>query len=189
MTDNPHGRAVPLYDAGRAAHFHGRDALWSGFLDILTSACLTSGGTVVLVQGPSGAGKTAILHEFGDRVNSMRSWAHHHIDIDALHRPARLARMLGDSSYADRRTSSTEGTTTVGGKVVIHGQRSWHTAETAEHAGLSVEDLLMQHAANSGLLLTVDEVQDMAVHRNNNRAKAALMCILRSIRNGTLRSP
>ena len=47
----------------------------------------------------------------------------------------------------------------------------------------------MQHAANYGLLLTVDEVQDMAVHRNNNRAKAALMCIIRSIRNGTLRVP
>ena len=189
MTDRPSPRKVPTGEIGRAEHFHGRADVWRAFKEALKNAQLGSGGTVFLVQGPPGAGKSAILYEFGERVNAMPSWTHCHIDIDALHDSARLARMLGDDTYADRSTTSTKGTTIVGAQVVVSGQRSWQAGESAERSGPSVDELLIKHATKTGLLLTVDEVQGMASHLQVPFLKPKLESTLRAIRNSELRVP
>ena len=189
MTDKPSSRKVPTGEIGRAEHFHGRADVWRAFKEALKNAQLGSGGTVFLVQGPPGAGKSAILYEFGERVNAMPSWTHCHIDIDALHDSARLARMLGDDSYADRSTTSTKSTTTVGAQVVVSGQRSWQAGGSTEHSGPSVDALLIKHATKTGLLLTVDEVQGMQMCLAIPALKRALRSILSAIRNSELRVP
>ena len=76
MSDRPSPRRVPTGDIGRAEHFHGRADVWQAFKDALENARLGSGGAVFLVQGPPGAGKSAILYEFGERANAMPSWTH-----------------------------------------------------------------------------------------------------------------
>jgi len=57
---------APPYDRGRARHFHGRKSILSNFSRVLQYAVsknLESNGTIFLIQGAPGAGKTALLYK------------------------------------------------------------------------------------------------------------------------------
>lgn len=191
MTHNTSAFLGAAQDGGRAKYFHGRDAVWDEFYDILKDAHRERGGTVFLVQGPPGAGKTAILHEFANRAESTGHWGHARIEITCMYNPRRMAAALGDSAYVDRTVLSTGRTTKVGVSQGVAFTHDKHAEEAAERAGPSSDEVLRSHASRStkGLLLTLDEVQNLSAHKANLGRRTAIMGVLDIIRNATAGGP
>jgi len=58
-------------DRGHARYFHGRQGVLAGFTRVLRRAInkdFKGNGTIFLIQGTPGAGKTALLYRFKDLV-------------------------------------------------------------------------------------------------------------------------
>ncbi len=178
-------------DGGRARYFHGRDAVWDKFQTILKSAWRARGGTVFLVQGPPGAGKTAILHEFADRAEKTGLWDHRRIEIASLHDPWDLADALGDQRYSDRTSFIAETATTKGADYIANYQREMRRSEGKERSGPTPKMLLRWYVAGlkKGLLLTLDEVQNLSAHKANFDRRPVTMDVLDIIRNATAGGP
>ncbi len=178
-------------DGGRARYFHGRDEVWDKFQSILKSAWRARGGTVFLVQGPPGAGKTAILHEFADRAAQTGLWDHRRIEIASLHDSRDLADALGDQSYSDRTSFLTETATTKGADYIANYRREMRRSEGKERSGPTPKMLLRWYVAGmkKGLLLTLDEVQNLSAHKASLDRRTAIMDVLDIIRNATAGGP
>ena len=65
-----------IEDRGPARYFHGRGEILGSFMRQLRRAKATNGGTIILVQGPPGAGKTALLEECKKKARSrvLQPW-------------------------------------------------------------------------------------------------------------------
>ncbi len=85
----PHAR-----DRGPAKYFHGRQRILANFSRECVHAATHSAGTIFLVQGAPGAGKTALLAECAKRAQAV-GWRAARIDPDALWDPHALRKALG----------------------------------------------------------------------------------------------
>ncbi len=191
MTHNTNASLGAAQDGGRAKYFHGRDALWNKFYDILKDAHRERGGTIFLVQGPPGAGKTAILHEFADRAEKTGLWDHQRIEIACMYNPRRMAAALDGSAYVDRTVLSTGRTAMVGVSQGVEFTREKHAREAAMHRGPSSDEVLRSLTASStkDLLLTLDEVQNLSAHKASLERRTAIMDVLDIIRNAACGGP
>ena len=146
-------------DRGRAKFFHGRTKELQAFQDICKKAREDKGGTIFLVQGAPGAGKTALLLRCAERVGTGRNrWRVAEISSRALHDPKDLARDLGES-YVTTTHKHTEYAGKAGASVVaeLSGQRT--QGRKREYAGQTVQEILQEAASRRGLILILDEVQ------------------------------
>ena len=87
MTEYPRPDAshVPdfVIDRGPAEHFHGRERILANFSKLAKTAVDPRRGTIFLIQGAPGAGKTALLHEC-KKFARRRDWEITEIDPPAL---------------------------------------------------------------------------------------------------------
>ncbi|MCY4223245.1 MAG: ATP-binding protein [Bacteroidetes bacterium] len=73
----------PTGERGETPYFHGRVDIISDFESILSDACISGKGTIHLIHGAPGAGKSALVGEL-QRVANARGWKSVEIDPPAL---------------------------------------------------------------------------------------------------------
>ncbi len=151
---------ISIRDRGPATFFHGRERELRAFQEVRTDSLRSNGGTVFLVQGAPGAGKTALLHE-GARRAKADGWRVAVIKNSALYDPNALARALG-LSYATKITEHQEAGWRAGLSSVAALVRRWSKGRVAEYGGLAVDDILTEAATPKGLILLLDEVQTLS---------------------------
>ncbi|MDE2730686.1 MAG: ATP-binding protein [Bacteroidota bacterium] len=164
-------------DRGKAKYFHGRDEE----LETIESLCYTAmhngGGAIVVIQGPPGAGKTALLHEcarhaqaWGWRVVRIRHDAFW--DRESLHNAFRRPRW---HTHVDE-----------GGMTVLGGWGFFGRARK-----LSAPDLLRYQVMKSRkcVLLWLDEAQSLVGGELSGAERTSAVKMLDDIHNGGLGKP
>ena len=81
-------------DRGKAKYFHGREEILYNFAATLGRADNTNGGTIFLVQGPPGAGKTALFYQCRKQAEAY-GWETAEIEPEHLWSPDKLQKNLG----------------------------------------------------------------------------------------------
>ncbi len=81
-------------DRGAAKHFHGRKTILEEFQGALAESIESKGGTILLVQGPPGVGKTALLAKCWD-IAKKKGWDVRNLPLPALWNPDRMRKCLG----------------------------------------------------------------------------------------------
>ena len=144
-------------DRGPTPFFHGREREISSFDTVLDDARAKVGGSIFMVQGAPGAGKTALLHECAKRA-AARQWHVVEIAPSALHDPKELADCLAQP-YVAKTVRQSQGSASIG--VAILGGR-YSKGDSIELTGLSVKQMIRQAAKRRGLVLILDEAQILA---------------------------
>ena len=184
---SPLGYADPE-DRGPAKYFHGRTAELATFQSVLEQAESTRGGTILLFQGPPGAGKSALLHECAVRARQAK-WSTAKIKGDALHDPVTLAQKLG-LRLPDTVRKRDAGGAKVGVRGVLEFALHGEVEDEREYRGSPTEQVLETAAGYHGVLLLVDEVQNLAVGVQTTEAeKPAISKNLELIHNGEMGVP
>ena len=81
-------------DRGPAKYFHGRQTILDGFSALLKYASQKTWGTIFLIQGAPGAGKSALLYECEKHARA-REWMVADIGLGSLWDPHKLLDSLG----------------------------------------------------------------------------------------------
>jgi len=95
--------SLTIFDRGPSPYFHGREEILQTFSDYLTLFRKEKRGTIFLIQGAPGAGKTALL----DVLFSLAKedlWDVAEIKVKDLHNPVSMAQSLGESYVIDNST-------------------------------------------------------------------------------------
>ena len=141
-----------------------------------------------MVQGPPGAGKTALLYECAKRARAI-GWDTAKVSIRALYDPETLAKKLNEPyvrSFTDHQEQGGEIGIDVGLKLAGHSKKG----KSIEYGGRTVDEVLIEAASSQGLLLVLDEAQNLREAGQVGRdIKHALMDTLESIHNGDLGVP
>ena len=82
------------YDRGATPYFHGRTQILRDFEKILSDAQVSRKGTIHLIQGAPGAGKSALLDQC-ERKAKSQGWKVVQITADVLWNPWKMMRALG----------------------------------------------------------------------------------------------
>ena len=139
-------KTIPrVRERGLAKYFHGRENVRSFFAQLRADAIQDRAGTIFLIQGAPGAGKTALLHQCAVEAN-LDGWLVAKIYNQALHNPAIMAQNAGEPYIARK-----ERVTTLDAKVIAR-------ETTTEMAG-AVPQVLKELTPDTGLLLLLDEAQ------------------------------
>lgn len=141
-------KTIPrVRERGPAKYFHGRENVRTFFAQLRTDAIQDRAGTIFLIQGAPGAGKTALLHQCAVEAN-LDGWLVAKIYNQALHNPAIMAQNAGEPYIARK-----ERVTTLDAKVIAR-------ETTTELAGAAaVPQVLKELTPDTGLLLILDEAQ------------------------------
>jgi len=149
-------------DRGPAKYFHGRKTILDGFDGLLQYASQKTWGTIFLIQGAPGAGKSALLYECEKRAR-VRNWEVADIGVGSLWDPYKL---LGSLGLGDK-YKPTEKSTQFGIKDFLGwGYKSSRPRPT-------VKNILEE--GNRPLLLILDEAQvlgEEGVPPPNHRSEA-----------------
>ena len=184
----PPTRLVPITteDRGPATFFHGRKRELRAFANTLRNANLSNGGTVFLIQGAPGAGKTALLHQCARRA-AQDAWRVAVIDGNCLYSATALARRL-TKAYAEKTTvpSGAAWKAALSSMVTILRKRD----RPSHYARLPLEKILKEAATPGGLVLILDDVQNL---RQQAQSSAEVMIAmtqnLNLIHNGRIGAP
>ena len=167
---------VRVRERGPAKYFHGRKEVRGFFTQLREDAIQDRGGTIFLIQGPPGAGKTALLHQCAVEAD-RDGWLVTKLENQALHEPAIMAQNMGES-YITREHR----TTTLNANVIAR-----KTAK--EKVGYAtVPQLLKGIVPNTGALLIVDEVQTIRALADCPYGPS-VTTTLNAIHNGDLHRP
>ena len=148
-------RSVSAYvlDRGPAKYFHGRSQILIDFHRFCNLAVEEGSGTTFLVQGPPGAGKTALLSECSKRARA-EGWQVVDMTVKSLHDPAAFMEDLGRAYISSRVRSK---------KFDLSKYLSW--SSEVRSPGSSVFALIRSVSSRAKLLLILDEVQNIASDR------------------------
>ncbi|MCY4000571.1 MAG: ATP-binding protein [Bacteroidetes bacterium] len=80
---------------GPAHYFHGRDEIINPFLRALDHYQSCAGGSIFLIKGPPGTGKTALMSELSRHAEGIGYTIAGNITPSALLDPAAMAKRLG----------------------------------------------------------------------------------------------
>jgi len=87
------------FDRGPTPYFHGRSSILTDFRKTLSNVQTSEKGTVHLVYGAPGSGKSALLHEC-KKIAMRDQWESIYITVGALWNPDKLLNALGiDKKY------------------------------------------------------------------------------------------
>ena len=164
------------FDRGPAKYFHGRKQILCDFNEIVSRATRGRSGTIFLIQGAPGAGKSALLHECAEQAKSAK-WNIAKINSSALWNPDELRRSLGGGNLKVKGGSAYLGVLGIG-QAEISAERSPQTTRTLLQAG------------KSPLLLTLDEAQTLGMKDEFPADQIhTARSILNAIHNGDLGRP
>jgi len=164
-------------DRGPAEYFHGRTKVLDNFGKLLERATQTNRGTILLIQGAPGVGKTALLHEL-EKLALASGWGttKNKMYPPALWNPSDLRKSLGQKIRA-----KFSGTGGIGIQVAQIGVKTeWAQTTTLNILG----------SGKKPLLLDLDEAQTMGTTNAppSDLAKVATN-VLDAIHNGKLGRP
>ena len=158
------------------------------FQSTLEQALDTNGGTIILFQGPPGAGKTALLHECRERAREA-GWYTAKVDGEALCGPGILAQKLGVHRPTKTIERDRDGIS-VGIKAMLQILFRAEAGTEHEFPGDPAETVLQEASGTYGVLLTLDEAQDLqGAGEISSAAKNAIRVSLRDIHNGEVGAP
>ncbi len=172
-------KSTKFSDRGEAKYFYGREDILHMFQETLKEAIEKDGGTILVIQAPPGAGKTALLCEC---KRLAHWWQVADIKRSALWNPNVMRKAIGLAPE----TRKVGGTATGGWD---HGVKAVGTRETVtDSSPRTTLDILK--AEEKPLLLVLDEAQKLgAVDRLSPDAREALEDTLDDIHNGNLGKP
>ena len=180
--------ALPTEDRGKAKYFHGRRSEISAFRYTCHVALEGKSGTVFLVQGPPGSGKTALLERLATLAKAD-GWHSASIAPAALHDPQTLAEGL-EESYATKTVRHSKGGGSLGVRTLVSVGGQFAKGKSEEYAGASVFEMLRRAAGSKGLILILDEMQAL---RNEEKisleARSRIIRTLAHIHNGAVKAP
>ena len=165
-------------DRGPARHFHGRKEVLANFMDELGRAKEGGGGTTFLIQGPPGVGKTALLEKCADKAKG-KGWRAVQVTFDALHDPTVFMEAKGKPQKAKHEIKVGFGVSSF-----VHGSYQ------AQSVGKALRTLMRDAAEKKGLLLVLDEVQNMARYvKTIGPQRGVVELMLDQIHNGRMGAP
>ena len=166
------------FDRGPAKYFHGRKQILRDFHELIESAVQTKSGTIFLIQGAPGAGKTALLSECG-KMAERKKWDVVNMPVRAIWSVDELRQTLGIGNIP----TATHGSVQVGGGPI---GKLEITAELASNTMLNI-----LRSGNDPLLLKLDEAQRIGtiISRANVDQFATATDVLNAIHNGELNRP
>ncbi len=168
------GPASEAWDRGPAKYFHGRTVILGQFAERSHQAARQNAGTIFLVQGAPGAGKTALLAECAKRAQGI-GWLVVKIHPQTLWDPHLLRKSLDG-----RRKPAVTGASAKLGVATA--------AATADLPPVTMLDLLTD--SNDRLLLVLDEAQRLGqAAAPVGEAVATASMVLTSIHNGEIGRP
>ncbi|MCY4204339.1 MAG: ATP-binding protein [Bacteroidetes bacterium] len=166
------------HDRGPTPYFHGRRRILRDFAKQLKLAAEEKDGTVFLIQGAPGSGKTALLHEC-EKLALANGWetTKKKIYPQALWTPSELRKSLGQNIRA--KFSGTGG-------VMIQVAPIGVKAEWAQKTTLSILG-----SGKKPLLLQLDEAQTIGTTNapHTPELKSVATNVLQAIHNGELGRP
>ncbi len=165
-------------DRGPAMYFHGRDKILSDFRHLTDRVRQgKTGGTIFLIQGAPGAGKSALLYEC-EKIADAQGWKIAEIDADAFWDPDILRQSVGSSNIL--RTISL--TLTIALSKFVNGEiRVAHSKKTLKK---------ILQSGKKPLLLKLDEAQTLGTtSRPSKEFESTAAHVLKAIHNGRLKKP
>ncbi|MCY4158604.1 MAG: ATP-binding protein [Bacteroidetes bacterium] len=165
------------FDRGPARYFHGRKQVLNNFHELVSSSVQAEGGTIFLIQGAPGVGKSALLHEC-ERLARERGWKTVEIDAPALWDTDSLRDFLGRGFFS--------GIASLALKI---GWRKIVDAEVrVESVSRTIRKLLQK--GKQPLLLILDEAQTLGItNKPPKELEGATTNVLNHIHNGKLGRP
>ncbi len=137
-----------------------------------------NGGTIFLIKGAPGAGKSALLHVLAQDA-TLKGWqAIMNVTPADLHNPARMAQTLGVQH------SSTEATKTMVNLEFF--KHEWQDEKTHDY---SASKIIAEAASFAPLLLVLDEAQHLINIASPQTVKDAATTTLNAIHNGHIGHP
>ena len=171
------GPVTAAFDRGPAKYFHGRKQILRDFSELVERATQADSGTTFLIQGPPGAGKTALLAECASLAQGSR-WKIVDIAPPALWNPNEL-----QQSLKPRRNFKVEGGS-AGIRFFSFGQAEIKAGRFPQ----TMQKLLRK--GRTPLLLTLDEAQILGKKDTLPPDQAhTASSILNAIHNGKLDKP
>ena len=163
---------------------HGRDDIIRDVTKALKYAMSHSSGTILIIQGPPGVGKTALLIELSRIANKEMGWRVVEIDSGALVSASELADAAGiDAAFSETRSGEGKAALELGG-MGAKAQVGAGVERSRTFAGANPSEVLKRMAQyKKGTLLVMDEAQDVGriVQRSEaecQKARSALRLIL-----------
>jgi len=164
-------------DRGPTDHFHGRKTIIKNFISALKHHLRKNDGTTFLIQGPPGAGKTALLHKLAEVASS--EWNAVDIDPEALWDADWLMHALGRGR--ELQLTEVSGGVSLGGVLSAEGTR----APVPENP-IS----LIAQVDTPPLLLILDEAQTLGgVNKPEGKDASVAANFIKSIHNGKIGKP
>ena len=159
-------------DRGEARfRFVGREDLREEFASYLTEARDARRGSTYVIQGPPGAGKTALWHQLVTEAEG-KGWNCAEIYPVALHSPTAMAEKTGLDATVGESEESSMGSGAGLKLVVLEGQVQQGHSTAKAHAGTSMDSLLRKLGQREGgTLLIMDEAQKLGhVHEGHRES-------------------
>ncbi|MCY3628740.1 MAG: ATP-binding protein [Bacteroidota bacterium] len=175
---SPTAPLTVTFERGPAPYFHGRKQILGNFKRYMDRAeQIKSGGTIFLIQGAPGAGKTALLYECEKHARARR-WEVASIHPDALWDTAGLMHSLGRG----HEFGISEKTGTIDVKVAKGEYKSVPVPSTT---------LDILNEGRLPLLLIMDEAQTLGTTNKPTSEQQANIAtnVLRDVHNGNLGRP
>jgi len=164
-------------DRGPTDHFHGRETIIENFMSALEHHREKNDGTIFLIQGPPGAGKTALLHKLAEVASG--EWNAVDIEPEALWDTDWLMHALGRGG--ELQLTEVSGGASLGGFVSDEGK----SAPIPENP-IS----LIAQVDVPPLLLTLDEAQTLGgVNKPKDKDASVAANFIKSIHNGKIGKP
>jgi len=154
-------------DRGHARYFHGRKRILASFSLVLHRALdknLEGNGTIFLIQGAPGAGKTALLHKCSELAQAGsdgvggQKWNVVRIKDNALYRPAKLMEQAGKTYKPGETTESSFEIKPKFFDILLGG---YARKKIRQRPDTGMERSLEKLAKKRPLLLVLDEVQNL----------------------------
>jgi len=181
-------------DRGWARHFHGRKSILASFSGVLQHAVsenFKGNGTIFLIQGAPGAGKTALLYKCSELAQAGsdevggRKWNVIEIEDDALYLPAKLMEQAGKTYKSGEKTESSFEIKPKFLSVLLGG---YARKKIRQRPDTGMERSLEKLAKKKPLLLVLDEVQNLGKGLNPHDENV-MRRVLNRVLNGKFSRP
>ncbi len=178
----PSPTETAAFDRGATPYFHGRKQILANFDKLVKDSMDTQTGSIFLIQGAPGVGKTALLDVLSKRAKG-RGWRIAEIDPPALWDPEELSYYLGKGTRAQITSVSGQ----VGVDAVVKAEGKLDVA-VQRHDPKTLKILA---AGKRPLLLILDEAQTLGTTNKPPSQELAGVTtnVLNSIHNGRLKRP